>query len=117
MLKAILIISIILYIILFVNYRIQKNKDLIKFYQIWMKGNEDGNFFVMSGVAKRNKFVADNGLVFRKTDYTYAILPFVNMDITYEELKSYSEQDYLKMCLDVTNFIYNETEDVDSSSE
>lgn len=114
--KIILAISIVLDVALFINYYIKSDKEVLKFYQIWMKGQENGNFFVMSGKEKRNKFVTDNGLVFRKTNYTYAILPFANTEVTYKDLKSYSEQDYLKMCLDITNFVYDNLKE-DASEE
>ena len=85
-----------------------KNKRLIKFYQIWLRGDEkSSNFLIMAGYEKGKKLITYNDIIFKKSEYTYAILPFANLQITRKDLLNYTESEFLRMCKAITEEIYN----------
>jgi uncharacterized protein YlbG (UPF0298 family) len=69
------------------------------------------NYFIFSGYEKRNKLITHNGMVFRKTDYKYAILPYINTEHTNKTISELSEHDYLQLCLNLTKKMSTQKEE------
>ena len=82
------------------------NKQLARFYQIWIKDEFlTSNFLVMGGKERFKRLVTHNGMVFKKSEYKYALLPFVNNQYTNKDISEMSEAHYLHMCLELTKKI------------
>lgn len=96
----------ILAILLIVLVTYVYNPELATFYQIWLKEEFlTENFIIMSGYSKKHKLVTHNCKCFRSDKYKWAILPFINEDLTNKDiikLIANDEANYIKMCRDMT---------------
>jgi hypothetical protein len=78
-------------------------KNLASFYQVWLTDEFLGdNFFIISGYADKRKLCTHNGITLSRQDYKFAILPFINTTLTNGQVLKLSEEEYLKLCSDLT---------------
>jgi hypothetical protein len=92
----------IIWIVIAYNY-VLLPKNLACFYQVWLKDEFLGdNFFVVSGYVNKRGLCTHNGIPLSKQDYKFAILPFINTTLTNGQVLKLSEEEYLKLCSDLT---------------
>ena len=83
----------------------------VKFYQVWLKDEFlSSNFFIITGKETKKGLETHNNILLSKDMYRYAILPFINVDLTNRDIRRMDETDYINMCLKMTNESLNEYE-------
>lgn len=105
-LMILFVVTLILVVLELIFSTLEHNKQLARFYQIWLKDEFlTSNFLVMGGKERFKKLVTHNGMVFKKSEYKYALLPFVNNQYTNKDISEMTEPYYLHMCLELTKKI------------